>query len=380
MRIGILTFHRADNYGALLQAYALYTVLSKKEPKTELIDYRCKAIENFYQYGLFPHLSKNPKYWPALFKELHAKKLQKKRCIQFREAYLPLSSSYYNDSDRAEVEERYDLIVTGSDQVWNPGITAGKNDWYAFHRQSKHATIVSYAASVGGLHSFQFYFRFYQSDLNSYDLISVREKNASEYLSRELKKPTFCALDPTLLMEKAEWEKMIRKQKVEKEPYLLYYDVTTNKVARKIAERIAQEKNLKLIHFNRSIRNSNTSHYVQMAGPLEFLTLLHQAAVVVTSSFHGTVFSIQFEKRFIAIPHPNTADRVIELLSVLELKDRICENDRPDVLDIIDREIDYSHVKQKLSALRIQSLNYLDQCIGLAEEKCSKQEGKEPVL
>ena len=369
MIAGILTFHRADNYGALFQAYSLYKVLSAMGLETELIDYRCAAIEDQYRYGVFPRLSKNPIYWPDLVKTFRAKKKQQKKCRKFRTKYICYGEAVYDDTDRSAVEEKYDLIVTGSDQIWNPSLTHGKDDWYAFKRHNRNHIVVSYAASVGGLHNFKYYYKFYEDDLLQYDMISVREQNVCEYLRKNLNRSVFLTLDPTLLLSQEQWMKLRRKTYFEKLPYILYYDVALNGESCKIAERLAQEKNYRLLHFNQWLRNSKNRKYVQEAGPEEFLSLISNAELIVTSSFHATVLAIQFEKRFLTVPHPTTGDRVKELLSALGLNSRIVEKSSIDVCSICDREIDYSQVKRQLKRYRRSSFSFLKQSIELAKTK-----------
>ena len=372
MRVGILTFHRADNYGALFQAYSLYKVLSAMGAETELIDYRSTAIEEEYRYGMFPRLSKNPIYWPNLVRAFRARKKQQKKCHTFRTKYFRYGESVYDDTDRLSAEKKYDLVVTGSDQIWNPRLTNGKDNWYAFRRHTSNYIVVSYAASVGGLHNFKYYYKLYEEDLLKYDMISVREQNACDYLKKRLNRPVFRALDPTLLLSKEQWMKLQRKTQYEKSPYILYYDVSFNKEACILAENFTREKNYRLLHFNQMLKNSKNYRYVQEVGPEEFLSLISNAEYIITSSFHATVLSILFEKRFFTVPHPITGDRVRELLSALGLNSRIIEKSNIDVSNICDFEIDYAQVKRQLERSKRSSVAFLKQSIELAKAKNSK--------
>lgn len=375
LKVGILTFHRAYNYGALLQSFALQQVLLQMGTDVEFLNYRCPAIENFYVYGLFPHFSRNPRRWIFQLAEHRAKKLQQKKCEEFRNHYLRMSRDY-DDNNRGDVIGQYDLLITGSDQIWNPSLTRGKSDWYAFLRQTDSQTIVSYAASVGSLYSFRYYFRFYEQNLAAYDRISVREENVKKYLETHLNRSVDLVVDPTLLVQKDIWFDLMSASSMENEPYLLYYDVETNDEARKIACRLSREKNLKLVHFNRELIFRESSHYAQNQGPCEFLSLIAHAEAVVTSSFHATVFSVLFEKQFIVVPHSKTGDRVRELLKKTGLESRFVEKDNVRVSALCDTEIDYVKALKKLDNLRDASMAYLEECVQLAEEKAYPQNRK----
>ncbi len=376
MKAGILTFHRAGNFGALLQAYALCRTLQEKGIETEVIDYRCPAIESAYAYGLLPaRLRPNPLKWKAQFRNLKRKKREKENCARFREQHLPLSRPYVSDTERAGLEDTYALILTGSDQVWNPAYTGGKNDWYAFRRSGNGAVVASYAASAGGLHGFRHYFRFYREDLAAYDLLSVREGNTRAFLEKNLARPVEQVLDPVLLLSADQWEALAEPSPLEGSPYLLYFDVSANEEACRIAQRIAGEKRLRLVHFNGGLPNSEHSPFASDTGPCQFLSLVRRAEAVVTSSFHAAAFSVLFEKPFLAVPHPRTGDRVRELLSGLGLSDRIAETDGSGIPAQLDRPAGFGAARAVLDQMRAGSAAYLERCIRLAENHVRERNG-----
>lgn len=369
MKAGILTFHRAGNFGALLQAYALCRTLLEKGIEAEVIDYRCPAIESAYTYGLLPaRLRPNPLKWKAQFRNLKRKKREKESCARFREQHLPLSRPYVSDAERAGLEDTYALILTGSDQIWNPAHTGGKNDWYAFRRSGKNSVVASYAASVGGLHSFRYYYRFYRDDLAAYDLLSVREGNARAFLEKDLMRPVRQLPDPVFLLAADRWEALAEPSPLEGGPYLLYFDVSSNEEACRIARRAAGEKQLRLVHFSGSLPDSDRTPFASDTGPCQFLSLIRHAEAVVTSSFHAAAFSVLFEKPFLAVPHPRTGDRVRELLAGLGLSGRIAEKDGAGIPAQLDLPAGYPSVRPVLEQMRADSESYLDSCIRYARQ------------
>lgn len=372
MKIGILTFHRADNYGALLQAYALQETLKALKQDVEIVDYRCEAIENDYVYNAIPSVQKNIFRWSKnLIKNLYVvSKLNSKkiRCAEYRANYLQLGKSVQSVSDRETVGKRYDLIITGSDQIWNSKLTLGKDDWYCFKNESeKGVSVVSYGASVGSLEVFREIFDLYKKDLLRYSKISVRETDVQAFLQTNLSVPIKKVLDPTLLMGQEAWNELVPSAKMRiNRPYVLYYDVEHNPIAQSIARKVSEEFGLKLVHFDPSLIRKK-GRYVQNAGPCEFLWLIKNAQFVITSSFHATVFSVIFEKKFIVVPHPQTGARVRSLICDLNLNSRICNEVGAYSKEKINAVVDYDMAFERLKELQKDSFEYLVQCIDDAD-------------
>ena len=373
IKAGILTFHRADNYGALLQTKALLQVLLDKGLDAEIIDYRCAAIENDYTIPLFPVFSFHFIHWlRRLMINIYKaprKRSKAEKCRKFRDNSLKMTTSVYSEADRKKIISDYQLIITGSDQIWNPKLTYGKDDWYAFEtKDNRGAVIVSYGASVGDLYYFMEYFDIYRSALQNYDLISVREEKTKEFLEKRLNRSVYRVIDPTLLLSISYWNELCKFNKWSKENYIFYYDVEYNQDACYVAKNIAKQYNLRLLHYNASLHDKG-SIYIEGGGPEEFLGLIKKAQYVITSSFHATVFSILFKKNFFVIPHPSTGDRVRDLLYSINLSDRIIEDKELFSISAIQKDIDYTGIDARIDALRIKSLSYIDLCIHLHQAK-----------
>lgn len=364
MKVGIVTFHRADSYGANLQLYALYITLRKLGCDPEIVDYRCKAIENIYKARKFPKIRKNilAYIWNIyIYVCTHRDELKKiENFNQFRNT-MKMSESFEDINKKKVIEKRYDLLVTGSDQVWSATLTGGPNEWYCYKRETSHdIKIAAYAASAGSVKKFDENKEFYLPILQFYDYISVRENDLQEYLQKNLNnKHIYRTIDPTLLVDFSIWEQLAGEKPLIKEKYIFNFDVQANDVSRGFAKYYASKTRSKIVVFNSDALTIGKTIAVRDAGPLQFLNIIKFADAVVTSSFHGMALSIALHKRMYPSLHPTTGARARSLLDNLGMSDRV-------IYDVKDYpraeclpEIDYSLIDTRLIALRQESMTYL---------------------
>ncbi len=347
-KIGIITIHSDLHYGAALQAFALNRVLSKKY-KSEIIDYR-KIPTNLPHFGFIKM---------RIYELMSI--IRTKRYRKFLSSEL--SMKRYNSLDELmnNFNEDYDVIVTGSDQVWNPAVGGlGKlNPAYfaAFADSSKYKKI-SYASSVGNY--------IYPEDekitiktwLSEYSHLSTRESFGKTQLEGILNKKVDLVIDPTLLLTKEDWIKVSHKVSI-KDKYVLVYNVGS-KVEKdaEYARKIADKNGWKVVY--KSIRLKKDKYIdknIPNCGPAEFLWLFANAEFIVTSSFHGVAFSLNLEKNFLNVYNPKSPQRVQHLLESVGLEDRILNS--IDQLINFQLNIDYSSANIKLEKLRQNSLMYL---------------------
>lgn len=309
MKIGILTFHRAHNYGAVLQAYALQTYLQSLNHTVEFIDYRNEELLNVYKWFDFNRFK--TRHLNNIYKELKLILPRKKRFKKFDEfinRYLNLSPKEYSLNS-------YDVIIIGSDQVWNTNLTNGfDNMYWGNFKINNNCKLVSYAASMqdeipnGNISKIKKF-------LNNFNYISVREDSIAKILG-----------------------------------------TITNQ---NISVVIAQKLNLKLIYLSAGI-DKNNSNEVIAAGPLDFINLFKYADFVVCTSFHGTVFSIIFNIPFCSVLLNDGKDnRVKSLLNKLNLNERGVKNYN----DAILNDINWGKVQNSLSILKNNSKKYISQFI-----------------
>lgn len=354
-KIGTLTFHRALNYGAVLQTYALIKAMQKQHNNisVEVIDYRAKVIEN--NRSIKSRLVK-----PSVKNIIRTAYLilKKKKFDKFVKLNIPTSKIIYDKNNLELIDENYDCVIVGSDQVWNYKIT--NSDYtYLLDFEAKKGKKFSYAASLGLNEICNEEKGNYKKRLNDFCEISVRENNCREILEKDLNiKVNDVHLDPTLLLDGDDWAKLTKKNKYGK--YILIYNVPKPNKLYKIAEEISNQTGYKII----SIPNGINPKNCKIARPdvNQFLSLFAHAEYIVTNSFHGTVFSIQFHKKFIVELQNNGHgnDRITTLLSTCQLTSHILKEKNA---DIIYENIDWNKVENELKKARNNSINYLNKIV-----------------
>lgn len=353
MKIGILTFHCAHNYGAVLQAYATQTFLQSQGFEVVMVDYRPEYLVIPSQ--IFPVRSYYKGHVLSFFKVLLSKFL-----------LIPASWKRYQ-SFNSFINRRFNLIgldqlshygldalVLGSDQIWNPVLCKGFDPVYFGCIGGIQTKKIVYAASMGHISLQPEERRYLRRVLTELDKVSVREKSLKELLSPLSDKSIELVVDPTLLLGSHFWGD-IAVQPSEKQPYVLVYEVIPNPQTMRVAKRLADRINGKIIELKAVLSLLHQSPY-QFATPEEFLGYFRNAAFVVTTSFHGTVFSLIFNRPFYTMRHGNRHDARSEaLLDSLMLKDRLIMG-----VDQIDASsINYKVVNQLLEKYVNSSKDYL---------------------
>lgn len=349
MKIGILTFHRAHNYGAVLQAYALQTYIKSLGHDAKIIDYKPKYLK----YGLFiPHewLAKNPiKCLSKIVKQISIFFIKVKR----HNAFL----NFINDKMMLDkinldsINNDFDLYIIGSDQVWRPikGGTDKYDDiFFGEFNARKGKKVISYAASMGGIQGSRQSRKYFTERLEKFNYISVREDSLKKFLELLTKKEVKTVVDPTFLVEKKFWDSLLIKPKI-KTPYLLLYQVNRDEQASIVAKNIANYYNFKLIEVTSKVllKNNKNKNLYQCASPQQFLGLIKYANFIVTTSFHGTAFSLIFEKPFLSIKLNKTSDcRIESLLKRVELSNRFINKNESVDFDQIVKPITFYFDKE----------------------------------
>ena len=357
MKIGILTFHRAINYGAVLQCYALYRTLSDMGHDVEVIDYRPSYIEKYrkslsfsFTWNIFAALR-------ALFRDILLYKKRKDAVKNFDEFLSLMKISPVVRSEKEIAVQEYDVILSGSDQIWNPRITGGRWDKF-YWGQFKHTgtKIASYAASFGGLPTKE------MSDdikkmLQKVDGISVRENNMAHYL-RNLGLEVSVCVDPTILVDENIF--MGLAQEPADSNYILVYALKDRAKAVNWAKKIQKKTNMEIIVLGGNI--SCKTNYgegvrvVQGLSPRQFLGYFKKADYVVNASFHGTVFSTLFRRNFYSINVENSG-RYKQYLQRVGLSERFVNIDNNPELT----SVDYSRFVALLDVLLEETNTFLKQ-------------------
>lgn len=342
MRTGILTFHSAHNYGAMLQAYALNKI-TLRYGESWVVDYVPGYIKKQYQYFV-PVKSMKLNALKALNFPGNVSKYRKFE--KFRRDYLR--------TVQADTKEPFDVLLYGSDQIWNPNISGSFDEVYFGRHNLKTKYNVSYAASVGKTSFSEHEKAEFRQLTSCFDALSVREESSKGFLQEFCDKDIEVVLDPTLLLTKEEWEEPIKEYNVGM-PYILVYEVNKRPETLEVAQGLSKMLDIPIVEIVYNKTKLKYSHkVVSNIGPNEFLWLFKKAEYVVTSSFHGTAFSINFEKQFFTIPHSVYSNRMTDLADKLGLGERIVTS-LPEKFETIN----YAEVREKLSGERKKSIGFL---------------------
>lgn len=357
-KIGTITFHGVTNYGALFQAYALRRVIEEKGYECEIIDYQNTTMKE--QYKSFSKRDLNIKHPKQTLKKILLSPYQKKRnraFKEFREEYLCLSKESYDENHLPDAN-MYDAIIAGSDQIWNFSCNGNDVHYLLDFAQETSCRCYSYAASLSTSKFTEEQIGIYKKLLSNFNQISVREQSSSDMLNKILDKPVETSVDPTLLLSSQEWRELASD--VKHENYVLVFLMTHSKDILEDAFKFASERNKKIIYVNLYEpfidKKYNSLFTVE---PKEWLGLILNADYVITNSFHGTVFSILFNKQFSTclIEDSGKNERLYQLLNITGLQSRLkTVYNTP----FTEEEIDYDIVHEKLEFKRKESHAYLD--------------------
>lgn len=376
MKIGILTLNSAHNFGASLQAYALQKALENLDFEPYIINYRYNKVDYVYNpYRRSKKGSLDIKFYLSRIKlhTLDKYKIRKYNNYEkFFEDYLNLTPSYKTLNQLMDVDWDYDFYICGSDQIWNSHITRGLQPPYFLDFLPKDSKKIAYAASLGTDTINEYDIPIFKRYLFNMDCISVREGSSINAIKECTDKPVDVTLDPTLLLEKNDYDALKIDPEFKDKDYIFVYVIDRNEELYQIAEKISQEENLPVV-FSSPYLQPDKVFKNQMAevwdmGPREFLGAIANAKYVVTNSFHGNIFSILYKKPFISAPHYITSARVLEFLDSINLK-QVLFTDSNEFTTIHDVNIDYDDVEKRLEDLKEHSINFL---------KKSLVKGKEP--
>lgn len=362
-KIAILTFHRPLNYGAVLQAVATYRMLEKSNYQPLLIDYRHPRIEKSRQ--LFDLEKEYPPYknLKNLVKgvlRFETEKIRGKRFDEFIRNNTLLSKPCEQDEQLRDATKNIDILLVGSDLVWNCDIDKDLNKvFFLTFDDGTNKLKCSYASSLGTSIIPQEYEERYKNYLSSFTHISVREKTAKILLERITEKQISVVLDPTLMIDKSEWEQLEKYVKVP-DKYIVCYILEFTPEVIEVIKRVEDYFQLPVVYFTRDTVYGKRGVSKYKYGPAEFLYILHHAEFVLTNSFHGTVFSILYRRDFATIPHSTRGSRMKDLLSEFGMSDRLIKNGFDfEILRKNRLKTNFSDFDNKLEKLKAKSMEYI---------------------
>ena len=342
MKIALVTIHNANNYGAVLQTFAMQEVL-KRYGEVEVIDYKNRHVSRSFDlvriklsfhgllgigkdiFRLFPR-------WRVI-----------KKFKAFIEDKLCLTESLTHEDLVNGKASGYDVYVAGSDQIWNPMCVNEKgliDLGYFLDFAPAKAKKISFASSIGGHKYSDAEAAHVQVLLSSFEHLAVREKG-------------------TLLLNKRAWLEAIEVSSCKSGAgYILLYTVPKLPLIRGAVSFFAKKLGLKVVLLEQGLMASaRVDEHIRDAGPKDFIELFANASFVITDSFHGTCFALNFEKPFVTVSSGRHSNRIESLLNLVGLEERLLKDLKS--MANIPLEMDMSAALERLNVAREESLSYL---------------------
>ena len=368
-KIGIITFHNSYNCGSMLESYAIMKYLRNKKFDAEIIDFssegQVKLYKTFFQEKNLKSVIKNIILFP------HKKRIDynNSKYEEFKNQFFKLSKKI-NNNDFSGL--KYDYYIAGSDQVWN--ITIDDYDDVYFLNWTKDGKKIAYAPSFGSKNPIEFAgenLNKYKNMMSSFDAISIRENNGKKWIKEMINKDVPVLIDPTLLLSSNEYDKLLDNSCTPKGKDIFLYCPGFKKDICKFVKKVSDKYNLPVIAW------SAKSFYVKNIGSLGFklpkyespsvyLSLIKNASLIFTTSFHGTIFSTIYRKNFYVIKNGGmygNDDRVKTLIDKLGIQDRLIKYEFDENFDYLAK-VDYSKYEKLLPEEQKQADEYLKRTIG----------------
>lgn len=365
MKVAVITRHAITNYGSLLQAFATQQVIENLGHECEIIDY-IRDDETYAQHE--KTLLKRKPEWNcnSIKKAIYLALRQPESILAGRKfereqsEYLHLTERYTSLEQLLEDKPIADVYMTGSDQVWGPVENGTYDSSYCLSFADDSDKRIAYAASFGRTEMTEEIENFFKKWLSQYCHIGVREDSAVSLLNK-MGIGSVQVLDPTLLLDCTFWSKIAKPIKENK--YVLVYQLHNDKRVGDYAARVARELALPLIRVSSAFHQiSREGKFVWCPDIGSFLSYIKNAECMITDSFHGTAFAINFNTPFVEVlPNNKTGTRNMSILKLTGLSDRILSDDED--ITLAKKKIDYSGVNQIIEEKRKESLNVLKNMI-----------------
>lgn len=380
-RVGMAINYDYPDYGGMLQAYASFRKIRDLGYQPEAIninaisgDIKKRKIQYFAYNILDPSIVKEKSQ--IVFKKIH-QKMNRELRSNFRKRYssfeqfckskFKVSKEYESWEALATGCHSYRAVLVGSDQLWLPSNIAG--DYYTLSFVPDGVKKIAYATSFGVSKIAAGQEEKAKTFLSRIDYLSAREESGQKIIKDLTGRDVPLVCDPALLLTAEEWDEEAMDRRIFEEPYIFCYFMGNNPWQREFVNQLKARTNCKvvaLLHLDQYIKNDE--NYVDYApydiSPSGFINLVKNAEYVCTDSFHGTVFSIIFKRRFFTFMRfsdqatLSTNTRIDTLLNRMRLQDRLVEKNRT-VDEMINKEIDFQIVHQNLNQFRDESLQYL---------------------
>lgn len=379
-KVGLAVCYDTKNFGSQLQVLATIKKIEDLGYKTEIIRYKKKLTPTFVLQTI-PRLfnvsfikaklySKNKKQkierYPDIAKNIH---VRNSRFNEFVEKYFTNLSKPYAGWENLvrESAKNYDMFLCGSDQLWLPNNLG--SHFYTLEFAPNNKPKIAYATSFGVSQIPKQQKKATAKYLNRFQYLSTRELAGQKIIQELTGKTASVVCDPTLLFDAKGWERMLLERKLVEEPYVFCYFLGTNEEHRKVANEFKKRTGLKLVtcpYLDNFVEKDQQFGDIQMfdMDAADFVNLIHHAEYILTDSFHGSVFSILYHKKFMTFNRfmagtNSRNSRIDSLCTLLGLSERRFNGNIMDV----KKDIDYVGVDKRLNKLRANSIEYLENAL-----------------
>ena len=352
-KAGIVTFHHAQSYGALLQTYALQQFMLDNGIDTQVVNYRCKFLED--RAHPFRYIrGKALRNYAASFYYAPKISAMRRKVDAFGKAHLRMTPPCNRETVARQTED-LELLIAGSDQVFNPGC-AGFDPVYFLEFAPDHKKI-SYAASFGTAVLPEEKKEAYRQRLEGFQCLSIREESGRDLVKELTGRESRIHVDPTFLLTKEQWDAFLPGK--DRKPYIFLFTVLKPKRLVDYALKLSEQTGLPVVWLNyRRWVKDKRIEYIDSVPANEFVELFRNAEYVCTNSFHGNAFSLIYQKQFVVetdtVSGENTRSR--ELMQRLGLSFRVLAGEN---WPGMEQTTDWSMVEDYISKERERSREYL---------------------
>lgn len=363
MRIALVTIHRTANYGAVLQAYATQKILAKYG-EVKIVNYKNSYLDhhlNLIRFDISLH---------GILKFAHDLLRLPYRSIavwkfrRFFSEFLNLTQAYSARELFQGKAGQFDIYICGSDQIWNPDIVSENREIdpiFFLGFAPKNAKKISYASSIGHHHFSCEEKKVVKELLSGFSMVSTREVDGIEKLDGLVgSNRVNHVVDPTLLLTKDDWKQSLNLGEDEVEDkYILVYSVPRTELLKQAVDYIAQKTGWQVICVDQMlVPAGKVDKHVRTADPREFVKLFLDASFVITDSFHGTCFAVNFSKPFVSVSAGKRSNRMQSLLAQVGLNERLISS--YDELASVSVEMDWEEASKNLAESRSESLEFIE--------------------
>lgn len=353
MKIDVITMQCIRNYGSVLQTYATQKKLEDAGFDVEIINYYRKDSVS-PKASVETYLADNPKWNSSFIKRLVYRiwktpvhKRQFEVFGDFLKKYINLTTNMYFSNEELLVNcPKADWYCVGSDQMWNTDYNKGIEEAYYLSFVPQGEKCFAFSTSIGKDSLSQTEAVELKTRINKFNLISVRERSAQEILTGMGLKNVEHILDPTLMLPKEQWMKFVQPRS-ERRKYVLIYQLNKNSNFDVIAEKFARERQLELLRINLVPENRGLpGKSIYLPSVEEFVSLFYYAEYIITDSFHGTSFCVNFQKNFAIVKPEKFFTRIESVLNLLGLEERVINSYSE--LEHLDYDIEYDQAIKTL--------------------------------